>query len=305
MQPELRPIDHLIKVAAKNLEHAAHYEPRMLWDVADMAAADVVYEGSGDALVNVERYPILIKHLVIASVTPGADPRLLSRVGMRLHFRDHDYMGRQFAPLPMWQNELAAGSAAETFSAAHQVFDRPVILSQRDAMQVQVESVLAPTARRYSVTFKGVGMKSFRPYVLTDTLDVTAVGEKTFSTAKLRNDGSEDIALTDWSVHVSGEEASVASYGDIRYMRVTARLLGNGTRTDWMRGPATSSSISYTKMPAVLAGVTQGQCIVHHFPCDGVRLEPGQGMGLEFKAFDSNGVNVSVGVALHGYIQIR
>lgn len=302
-EPRHRYIDHLVELAAKNLKDGVIEEPRGYWDEITLNAPNVISECAPNVFENGEQFPVRLTHLTAAMPESSVDERLIQRVGLRLTFHDQYYMGRDHAPVPLWLNENVAAGDLITDGASSQVFDRPVILSARDSLNVRVQLIDAPdAARRVSVSFTGTGMLSKRPYFFSDEVDLTNVQPTALDTSRFRNDGVEPIALTDWAVHCGAELGDATGNGDIRQVRVNVRQIGNGTQAQWFQGRTVPTPRE--RLPAVLMGTRTGRAVVHRFPGQGLLWEPGEGITVDALALTADVESAIVAVALHGYISV-
>jgi hypothetical protein len=303
--PTGRYIDWLVNLAAKNVAKGVIEEPRTYFDSIFLLPNGVVSDGDRNVFINGEQFPVRITHAAMA-IRPdfqqgsGLDERDIQRMGMRFTFHDQYYQSREFLPVPLWATKVVAGPAALASGFSSQTFDRPVILSARDSLRVQVALEAAPaTPRVVSVSFTGVGLLSKRPYFLGSEVELSDTAPVVLNTADFRNDGAEPIALTDWVIHCSSERDNATGAGDIRLVRVQVRQIGNGTGADWFVGP-TSPPLS--QCPATLLGTTQGRAVVHQFPGEGLIWEPGEGIVVQGLALNSGVEGLSLAVGLSGYI---
>jgi hypothetical protein len=229
--------------------------------------------------------------------------RQMQRMGVRFTFHDQYYMGREFKALPLWATKVVTGPQALTPAFSSYTFDRPVILSARDSLRVQVALESQPASpRRVSVSFSGVGLLSKRPYFLASEVELSNEAPVILDTVDFRNDGTEPIALTDMVLHCGAEVEDPVGAGDIRQLRVQIRQIGNGTGADWYIGP--TSPVPLSQMPATLLGTTQGMAVVHQFPGDGLIWEPGEGIVVQGIALDQSAEGLNLAVGLTGYISL-
>lgn len=310
IEPNQRYIDYLVKLAAKNVCDGVIEEPRAYFDIVTLLDPDQVTQGNPDAFVNAEQFPIRLTHVSAALIpdfsqtpTPGSfDERFIQRVGMRMTYHDQFYQSADFVAVPLWLNKITAAPDLVTQGGSTVVFDRPLILSARDSIRVEVQLRSLPASpRRVSAAFTGVGMLSRRPYFLGADVELSTVNPTVLATPRLRNDGTEPIALTDMALHCSAEQDDAVGQGDIRFLSAQVRQIGNGTNADWFKGP---SLAGFARMPSVLNGYTTGRCVVHQFPGDGLIWEPGEGIDIDFQALAASAEGLQVGVSLWGYISV-
>ena len=307
-KPGDRYIDYMVKLAAKNVAKGVIEEPRAYFDSITLLPDGVVSNGDRNTFINGEQFPVRLTHATFF-VRPnyveesGFDLRAMQRMGVRFTFHDQYYQSREFKPLPLWATKVVTGPQALTPSFVSHTFDRPVILSARDSLRVQValEST-SRSPRRVSVSFTGVGLLSKRPYFLASEVELTNQAPTILDTVDFRNDGTEPIALTDMVAHCGAEAEDPIGAGDIRQLRLQCRQIGNGTGADWYIGPTSPAPLS--QIPATLLGTTQGVAVVHQFPGDGLIWEPGEGIIVQGIALDATTENLNLAVALTGYISL-
>lgn len=304
-----RDIDWMVKLAQKNICNGIIEEPRVFYDTFQLLADGLVSEGQRGVFINGEQFPIRITHLSSA-IRPnfqqqsGLDERQIQRMGLRLTFHDQYYQARQFVPVPLWSNKVVAGPAPTTTAFVSKVFDRPTILSARDSLRVTVALEATPTpgtSRPVNVTVTGVGLESGRPYFFASGVSLVDTVPRVLNTADFRNDGTEPIALTDMVYSCGSEDTDAVGAGDIRFLRVQVRQIGNGTQADWFIGP---TSPVLAECPASLLGITEGRAIVHRFPGDGLIWEPGEGIIVQGAALSPTSEGLNLAVAMHGYISL-
>ncbi len=317
-------LDRIIATANQNISNGVIQEPRVFFDEILVPNDGTIQYGSADAFRNGEEYPIQIRWMTLGlrytdTLDSGpTDERLIQRIALRFNFHGQDYMRNEFVLAPLWHDKPVAGGTILTNGQSTWNFDRPFILSSRDAMRVQVQLDLAPGAsppatRTMTVGFTGFGLHSRAPYfragdlVLSDTL----VG--TLDPAAFRNDGDEPIVMTTMTVYVSAEDLSQDPTGDIRIGRVSVQQVGNGTQAQWIQGPSVAPGgvgPGSELCPAVLLGSESGRALVHRWPPDvdspdgGIYWEPGEGIQLQIQAADEifEDSNLVLQVALLGSI---
>ena len=307
-KPDEREIDYLVRLAAKNVCDGVINEPRVFYDTIVLNAGGLESQGSPDVFVNGEEFPVRITHAALALIPDfvgaiGEDERFIQRMGVRFQFHDQYYMSRDFVGAAMWGNKVVSGPVGTTGALSSAVFNRPVILSARDALRVEV--VLAevpPSARTVTVSFTGVGLVSHRPYFLTGSVDLSTTQRTIINPTNYRNDGAEPIALTDVTYHCGGPVDAAQGGGDIRQLGVNIRQIGNGTNANWFQGPTVP--VAQPLCSAVLLGRDEGRAIVHRFPGDGLIWEPGEGITVSGMGLTSHVDGFTLGVALHGYLAV-
>lgn len=312
---EQRDIDHLIQLAAHNIDHGVIEEPRIFFDVIPTLPNQQISKGDPQAFLNGEDMPIRITQLLYGfrpnyDADLGTDERLLQRVGARLVFHDQYYQSRQFLPAPLWADKVIAGPQSLSSGISSHTFDKPVILSARDSLAITIYPEFAPEAGDdfpVQVAVHGVGLQSKRPYFLASERRVTDGTPITLSTADFRNDGAEPIALSDMVIQVGAAASDPIGVGDTRWVRVGVKQLGNGTGRLWVNTPISPlTGVSTPGLPAQFWGFTQGRCVVHRFPGEGLLFEPGEGITVEVSALasDSELVGLPLGIVLSGYIAL-
>lgn len=304
-----RYIDHLVRLAEKNPCEGIVEEPRAYFDVIRLPdQTRLPVRSNPQVFENGERYPVLLTHL-LAFIRPnyvdnvtGFDEALIQRVGMRLVFDNSFYQNANFQALPLWHNVVATGNPTLQRSHACFTFDRPLILTSRNSLDVRVnlaESPAVNTTRRCEVGFRGVGMLSKQPVVLAGYIDLADQSVQVLPFDSYRNLRAEPIALTDMTVLLTPDSVLPDAVGDLRPLNIAIRTIGGGTQAEFFIGP---SDPAWPRMPAYLLGKTTGRCIVHRFPGDGVRLEPGASFYAELTPLDATAQEVDVAIATHGSI---
>jgi len=305
-----RYIDYLVKAAAENVCDGIIEEPRLYWDFFDLGASQLAVRNHADAFVNGEKFPVRLTHL-LAAVRPGFDDSPITgltetdiqRMGLRLIFHDQFYMSDRHMALPAWRNTVTSPSPPSDRATSSLTLDRPVILSSRDSLAISVWLEDTPSsARLVSVSLTGTGLVSKRPYFFSGELEVSDTQKHLLDPRDFRNDGTEPVAITDMVLHCGAESGASSGAGDIRYLRVNVRHLGNGTQDDWV---VTSTATTVPSgAPAVLWGKTAGRAIVHRFPGDGIFLEPGDGIDAEALALNTDVNNLQLVIGLMGYLAV-
>ena len=301
-------IDYLVKLAAQNVTDGVLEEPRVYYDLLTLSSQQVNTVSNPDVFSNGEQFPVRITGMTLA-VQPdflqavGIDERLIQRVGLRLRYHDNFYQSSALVPAPLWANKVVAAPALTSSGVSSYSFDRPVILSARDALAIEVALASAPaTPRRVSCSVTGTGLLSKRPYFFSSAVELSTTTKAMLPIEGLRNDGAEPIALTDLTFHCGAEDADPVGAGDIRQLFAQVHQVGNGTQADWFVGA--NAPVPIPQCPGVLLGKTAGRAIVHEFPGDGVLWEPGEGLTLEALPLDASAVNVTLAVGLHGYLVV-
>lgn len=303
-----RDIDHLIKLAAENIDHGVIEEPRFYFD--QITLQSILSKNDPDAFINKEEFPVRITHALFGLRTydDGTIPeeRLLQKAGVRMVFHDQYYQSRAFAPVPMWVTEVTAGAPALSQGFSTYTFDRPVILSARDSLRVQVALESDPDgSQRVSVAVHGVGLQSKRPYFFSSFRDLNNTTPIVLPQGDFRNDGAEPVALTDLVIATSAPTGDFVGAGDIRTVRLQVAQLGNGTGRNWCGTPILQSSgATIPQMPAHLWGMSQGRAVVHRFPGQGLLWEPNEGVTMEAVALDTDAADEDLLICLAGYISL-
>ena len=315
-----RYIDWLVELAKKNLQGGIIEEPRLFYDFATLPSlSPFTIQFTNNVFRNREQFPVRITHM-IAAIAPTfggspagtfTDERLIQHVALRMRWHDTAYMSSFFTPLPLWANKVLAGAEAIQQGSTGWVFDRPLILSARDSLRVQVQLAADADANRNAMMgFSGVGLLSGRPYFFGSsplTLDdeqATQIPSRGYI-----NDGAEPVAVTDMVTQLTGVLTDANPSGDARRAGWGLRQIGNGTQSDKLIGPAASPPAAFgsTLCPGSLLGISTGRSIVHRFPGDGIIWEPGEGIQAEIAPVtgvdDVQGATVYLAFA--GYISVR
>jgi len=301
-------IDYLVKLASKNVTDGVLEEPRVYYDLLTLTSQQVNTVSNPDVFSNGEQFPVHVTGMSIAlqpdfAQNVGMDERLIQRVGLRLRYHDNFYQSSELVPAPLWANKVVAAPALTSSGVSSYSFERPVILSARDALAIEVALASAPaTPRRVSCSVTGTGLLSKRPYFFSSVVDLATTTKAMLPIEGLRNDGAEPIALTDMTFHCGAEEADASGAGDIRQLAVQVHQVGNGTQADWFVGA--NSPVPIPQCPAVLLGKTAGRAIIHELPGQGFLWEPGEGLTIEALPLDASALNVTLAVALHGYLVV-
>lgn len=299
-----RHIDYLVELAAQNVCKGVIEEPRVLYDTITLLADGQTSEADRSSFINGEQFPLRITHLLsyMRTASVNVDERSMQRVGLRLMFHDQYYMSRNFVPAPLWSNKIVSGVAPLSAGFVSYTFERPVILSARDALRIDAALESAPLyPRRVNVSVTGVGLLSKRPYFMSSELSLSTTAQGNFDTADFRNDGAEPIALTDLVAHCGPPEQDAVGQGDIRQLRIQIQQIGNGTNAHWFAGPVAPP---LPQCPALLFGITQGRAIVHKLPGDGVLLEPGEGLIPQAIALNAVVEGAEIGFSALGYMSL-
>lgn len=299
-----RYIDYLVELAARNVCEGVIEEPRVLYDTITLLPDGQTSEADRATFINGEQFPLRITHLAayMRTASETVDERSIQRVGLRIMFHDQYYMSREFIPAPLWSNKVIAGNAAFSPGYVSYTFERPVILSARDSLRVDLalESV-PPSPRRASVSFTGVGLLSKRPYFFGSSRELSTTVQTSLDTADFRNDGAEPIALTDMVVQCGPPQGSPGAQGDARQLRVQIQQIGNGTNARWFAGPVAPP---LPQCPVPLLGMSQGRAVIHKLPGDGVLLEPAEGLIPQAISLDSVVDGAQIGFAAIGYMSL-
>ena len=302
-------IDYLVKLAADNVTDGVLEEPRVYFDLITLPSAALAVRSHENVFTNGERYPVRLTHMTMA-LQPTTNVQnlvnqqesLIQRVGLRLQQHDNFYQAADMVAAPLWANKVCAAPTLTGSGVSSYEFPRPVVLSARDALSVEVNLLIAPpSSRRVSVAFTGVGMLSKRPYFFSSATYLMDTNKGTLPIEGLRNDGAEPVALTDMTINCGADTVDLVAVGDIRQLFVQVSQVGNGTQANWLIG---SVSPVISRCPAVLLGKTAGRCIVHEFPGQGLLWEPGEGVTVEAMPLDLSTVTAQLAIALHGYIVV-
>jgi hypothetical protein len=304
---------NLVQLAGPMLEskEGIFHEPRGFYDLIPLNTDGTISFGSPDVFQNGEDFPIRLTHMTAAlaymdnEAQPSvADEVLIQRVGLRLKFHDTYYMNPEFLPVPIWGNKPVATSDAVSFGTAAWGFDVPFVLSARDTLKVSVQLNSTPPAEgvEVTVTMDGIGYLSGNPYRLSGKTVLTAEPKSALNPVFFRNDGAEPIIVSDMTANISSGLDDDDPIGDIRNLNVQVQQVGNGTNAEWFAGPDNQGT--GTLIPAVLLGQRSGRAVVHRFPGDGLIWNPGEGIQLEALGLSEQPPNVTLILALLGYIVV-
>lgn len=309
-----RPIDRLVKLASKNICDGVREEPRLYFDRVTLDLTVAGANGiNGDPRVfeNGEPFPVRITKMIMslgldfatdgdsgqryANLGPPIPQAVLAGIGTRIRRSDEYYMNNTRLAIPTWVNTVTTTPYTFGTSASSWTLDRPVALSVRDYLEVEVQALASAvnfdaiddaTVEAFtavvSVTATGVGMQSGMPYFLGGEVDVSSSALAKINTSALQNTSAEPIWITDLSAQArfTSVDGQVAYHeADMRMFAIGIRQLQNGTRTKWLQGPTLPTPVA--RMPAALLGVTSGMSLVHVFPGDGIQLEPAQSIRIE------------------------
>lgn len=334
-----RNIDRLVKLAAKNIDKGIIEEPRVYYDVITLEQPAVgvtpgeISVGDSEAFINREQFPVRITHMSaqllwksVDGTIVGLDESKIQGAGLVLRHHDEYYQSSLFLPVPQWANQYVALSPAITMSSSTWELPRPVILSARDSLRVEVATVLdladyfAPSTLdgiQATVAFTGTGLLSGRPYMFGASVELpNEPGQKRlFDPTQLRNNGAEPVALTNMTLSQPGFTITTDAVpqfigGNIRLLDVQIRQQGNGTNADWFRGP--SVPVHRPRCPAGLLGYNGGRSVIHRFPGDGLIWEPGDGIVPQLRALVEDleetvgelDVMPDVAISLMGYLSV-
>jgi hypothetical protein len=336
-----RPIDRLVKLAAKNICDGVREEPRLYFDRIPLdfaVAGSNEINGDPQSFVNGEPWPVRLTKIVfslglsfdpatVAYLNPPVPLAVLQSVAARIRRSDEYYMNANRIPVPNWLNTVTNPPTNFGNGGTSWTFDRPVILSVRDYMEVEVQALAdqavflidgEPTPSTFTATigvsYSGVGLISGQPYFFGATQEVTNSKPIKMAANRLQNVSGEPIALTDCSTQISVLNtdpalpiaAIVAS--DSRFFAVQMRQVQNGTRSKWLQGPTVPTPLG--RANASLLGLTSGSAIVHTFPGDGIQLEPGEGLRIEAEVLATTTAlalpndNLDVLVGMSGYLVV-
>lgn len=323
---------YLQLLAESNVVDGVIYEPRGFFDLIPLDGTREV-AGHPEVFRNGEAFPITITHMT-ASVAyldkageSVVDERLLQRIGLYLNFHDQAYMNPpqqlggngagsilRAAPLPTWSNVITSAADALTRGTSSWRFPKPFILAARDTLNVRTRFYDAPDEPvPVSVSFTGIGMISRQPYFFSAVgqwadaawhqLDPTGIA--------YANDGAEPVMIVDMVVNVQADITQADPTGDSRRVYVDVRQIGNGTQAKWFSGPidvptpgSAPQFVPDNAMPGILLGVRTGRALVHQFPVELV-WQPGEGISVIAQALtETVGNNVSLNLALTGYITV-
>lgn len=300
----LRTIDYLVKLAQQSAAQGIVEEPRVYYDAVRLLPNQRVVRTQDGLFANGEQFPVELTHFTFALRNPEVDETLLQKVAFRIVFDGSYYQSNQFIAAPNWHTEVNAGAPVLSRAVSCYTFDRPLILTSRNALEVRVRLQNVPTTgqtRRVEVTFKGTGLLSNQPYVFSGFKDLANALEGNIDPDRYRNGGAEPIALTDMTVFCSAETESVSGLGDIRECLVQVRSIIDGTQSDFFQGP---TAPVLAPMPAVLLGKTVGRCAVHRLASP-IDMLPNRSFYVEAIGLDAEADDLEVLIAAHGSILVK
>jgi hypothetical protein len=303
--------EYMVELARRNPCAGVVREPRAYFDQITLLANQQPAYAHAGCFANGEKYPVRITHLTAAIVPSydnspvvGTDASVIQSAALRLEMGDAYYQAGTFQALPLWHNKVATGSVPLGRGAVSFVFDAPVILPTRDAIEVRVALRETPTAaRRVEVAFEGLGVLSQRPYTFSGFVSLDGTAPTAIDIDRFRNNASEPVALTDMVVFGGAEADDPTGEGDVRVVEVNCRVVGNGTQADFFQGPSLAD-FALPRIPAMLLGKTTGRAVVHRFAGDGLLLLPGSKVEAQAIALNSDAVGVQLGLALHGTLEV-
>lgn len=284
-----------------NVCEGVAYEPRLYFDQFVFEVGARVAQGNPDIFRNGEQFPIWITHVIammrgfdaaqLSAQTPEiGDERLVQNYALRIKGHDTYYMNGDPVGLPTWHNVRIAGSDPISRSTASWLFEKPVVLGQRDVFRVTAQLLNVAAAagggpRLVTVSFDGIGMLSKRPYRLAGDINLADTAATPIGTDNFRNDGAEPIVITSMNVQCNSAAAAANPAGDIQQVSVQVRQNGNGTGQNWSFGPIPAGGGGATILaPGALWGPSMGRAVVHRLPGNGWLWQPGQGLDPELHA---------------------
>lgn len=342
-------INDLIDFIRRRMDSGIIYEPRGFFDsielsqnagggdgpntnyaaVANNPAINLIAQrtpGHPEVFINGEQFPVVLTHAAFATHYLDQndaidDERQIQHIGVR--FKDmHEtyYINKWAFPAPSWCNKATAASDAGSFGHSHWRFNDGkkvavngggcFVLKERDTISVDVSVTAAPAYPLVAtIAFTGVGMFTYRPYMLSSTTTfTTALGAGqtiTLSPNDFRNDGIEPILVTDMMCNIDGEGDN-AIIGDIRRLNINVRCIGTGTGGFWFHGP--KELVVIDRCPATLVGITTGRAVIHEFP-EPYIWQPGDGIIVEANGILGGDItddypDSTLDVGLFGYIEL-
>jgi hypothetical protein len=339
-------LQKLIDMARTRLDSGVIYEPRGYYDRLAMteSTSGVAQKtfGAAEVFRNGEPFPVTLTHACFAlgyldQDDSIEDERVVQAISARLEHHNESYpvpstffatpgvnaAGNSLtgALLPTWSNKVVAHSDVGTFGTSawnfpdgkHVEFGGgSFVMDLRDTIQVEVQLEAALSYDvDVSVAFHGIGMLSYRPYLMSSTYtfaQTAGAGQyNIMSPNDIRNDGAEPILVTDMTINMGAEAGAADPTPDIRRLFVNAKIVGNGTNQNWFSGPLDPA---VPRCPAPLLGITAGRAIVHEFPTP-LTLMPGDSVNMDAQSIEYWTSNEAVSVVrsylhagLFGYTQI-
>lgn len=306
---------YIHKLAKRNLaeQSAILCEPRCYYDVFTFPLGTEVVFGNPDVFRNGERFPLRITHLTMAMLYTGddqetpplGDERMVQRYGLRIKAHGTYYQNSVFTPLPLYANVPVATSPVTSTAQATWKLDKPFIMANRDAMEIMVQLIVAPsvgTTERVTASLEGIGFYSKQPKVFRGTLEISDAGQHTLDIDQFRNDGTEPFELHQITIHQAAPATRSDPIGNVANVRFRMRNNGNGTNQWWTLGPTTGSQF----VPAPLCGIGVSRAVVHKLPGDGWLWYPNEGVLPEVRSFDTTrAAGESVLLGFVGYIAVQ
>lgn len=334
-----RPIDALVREAAKNLDRGVIAEPRVYYNAWAPANTllNVPRRSTAQAFMNGEQFPVRITHATVNSRSPlerelSPWPVDTNIFDWKIRFKHHDQAYPSGRPLlvPNLHNCNIGLAHFVNDSAVHYEFERPYVMTPRASLRIEwaAPGTLDFTEALFSttVTLIGVGMYSFRPYVLSDSQSLVFYAQREaslirgmFNPENLRNDGQEPIAITDLvfstgvtdTVEARGNVPDYALQMPLSEIGLRIRAQGDNTGANWTTFPALESADAPVRpfpkefVTARLLGKDGGRAVTHRFPGEGVTIEPGDEIIVEMTQLRELHPEAMVEVALLGYIEVK
>lgn len=306
------------------------YEPRAYTNVfrfpVGTTERDIIDGIQPNIYLNGEKFPVQITHMLVSfvddldgdTIVESNDPRVLQYLGIRIRYDDAFYMRREHLPAPLWHNVPVAHSATLQPGTFAWGFDKPAVLSVRDALQVSVQlgASLPPTPADpepipqptlVDVAAHGVGLLSGRPYFFGGRLLFPGgqVGPQFFEPDAFRNAGSEPVLLHG----LSGAAHNANNPADLRgatRANLLVKQVGNGTNGNWIIGP---SGFALGRASFATLGNRSSQAIVHRIPGDGWIWRRGEGVYVDMRVINlpapSTGAPATVQVTFLGTLMVQ
>ncbi len=325
-----RDIDRLALMADRNVCDGVREEPRVWYDQVPLDFSvvneDGIFNLDSDSFINGERFPVRMTHIVLSLgeqydaesdeliVDPTLPIQLLEGVDLRICELDSYYMSESYVAVPAWMNKVSSSPTAMGDQGVSYTFDRPVILSSRDSMQVQISALFDTTSvgdfvGQATVSFTGIGVQSKRPVFMSSTVTVTDSKAISFNPSDLQNNGMEPVALVGMAFQqrTSVGTDSYRFTGSVRAWSIQCRQNGNGTNANWFSTPKFPTALA--RINASNLGVTSGPGIVHELPGDGWLFEPNMGVRIQARVralapSEVTHTEIPLLVSLAGYIVV-
>lgn len=309
-------LNHVLHMAERNVCRGIIEEPRGYGAAFTIVAPTANYvQPPVGTFFNAEQFPVRLTHMTAIVADSSPDYPHLCRVGLRLDIADHGYSTAdiaplgpiagqvgtgysRYSPLTAWANVATGTPVAVDAQYVAWQLERPFLLGPRDTLRVTA----AANFPGLGVGFQGCGLRSKRPYFLWGQITASNTGVD-FPLDGYRNDSNEFIVVTEMSAAVTSTGFTTVAGSPpstlLSNAGIQVQQIGHGSQLEWFTTPAGS------ELNAALLGITSGDCLVHRFPGEGLRLEPGQGFEPQlYSDISQQSYTGTIALGFFGYITI-